>query len=342
MGNDGGIIPSPFDSTMRRWCARDLAIRVYREAPYDGSMSKDVFLSGASGFVGSAVLSELLGRGRGVHALAHRGPVQGGDGRVRRFSGGILDDSALDAAMVGCDAAIHLVGIIAENPSKGVTFDRIHRLGTRKVVEAAKRAGIKRYVHMSAAGVRADAKSLYHQSKFAAEQIVRDSGLDWTIFRPSLIHGPGGGFVEMEIAWARGKALPFVAMPYFGAGVLGLRGGGMLQPIFVRDVARAFVDALENPVAIGRVYELGGALRIDWPGMHRMISKKVVGRPRATMAVPAWYARLLTYLVPRSWLPFDRGQVIMGLEDNTTDVEPFVRDFGWRPRGLDETVAESL
>src|SRR5262252_7117141 len=109
---------------------------------------------------------------------------------------------------------------------------------------------------MSALGTRPDAVSTYHKTKFAAEQYVRGSGLDWTIFRPSLIHGPKGEFLQMEAKWARYAAPPFLFMPYFGAGPFGTGGAGKLQPVYVKDVARAFADALSNRKTIGEIFPI--------------------------------------------------------------------------------------
>jgi NADH dehydrogenase len=213
-----------------------------------------VFVSGGSGFVGTAVIEELLSRGHSVNALVHRGNLRVTVGDVRVVRGDLFDRAALDECLRGCDAVVHLVGIIMERPSRGVTFERIHFKGTRNVVDAAKRNDVRRYVHMSALGTRPDAVSNYHKTKYRAEQYVRSSGLDWTILRPSLIHGPAGEFMRMEANWARHKAPPFLFMPYFGGGLLGRGGAGMLQPVYVNDVARAFVDALDNPKTVGEVY----------------------------------------------------------------------------------------
>src|SRR5688500_15096177 len=163
-----------------------------------------VFVTGGSGFVGSAVLDELLSRGYQVKALVNRRKLDRSD--VQLIEGGLFNDKALDEGMRGCDAVIHLVGIIMQRPSKGITFERMHIQGTRHVVDAAKRNGVKRYVHMSALGTRRDAVSDYHRTKFRAEEYVRASALDWTIFRPSFIHGPRGEFMQMEAKWARRKA----------------------------------------------------------------------------------------------------------------------------------------
>jgi nucleoside-diphosphate-sugar epimerase len=300
-----------------------------------------VFVTGGSGFVGSAVIDALLARGYGVNALVNRRQLTGRpQDAVRSIKGGLFDPAALDEGIAGAEAVVHLVGIIMERPSRGVTFERIHFEGTRAVVDAALRNGVRRYVQMSALGVRPDAVSTYHKTKYRAEQYVRASGLDWTIIRPSLIHGPGGEFMRMEANWARRKAPPFLFMPYFGAGPFGRGGAGMLQPVHVDDVARAFVDSLANPKTIGEVYPLGGPDRLTWPQLHRTCARAVVGRERRVIALPAWYAKLLTAVVPRALLPFNRDQVIMSHEDNTCDLTKFRRDFGWDPRPFEPTLSE--
>jgi NADH dehydrogenase len=225
-----------------------------------------------------------------------------------------------------------------EKRSKGVTFERIHYRGTQRVVDATVRNGVKRYVHMSALGTRPDAESNYHKTKYRAEEYVRASGLGWTIFRPSMIHGPRGELMRMEAKWARGAAPPFLFMPYFGAGAFGRRGAGMLQPVYVKDVARAFVDALEKPATVGEIFPLAGPDRLTWPELHRAVAQAVVGRNRWIMPLPVWKAKLLTHVVPGSLLGFNRDQVTMSREDNTTDLSKFEDAFGWRPEGFEQSL----
>lgn len=301
-------------------------------------MPAEVFVSGGSGFVGSAVIAELLGRGCRVSALARRGNVLRSD-CVRVTRGNVFDSTVLNEAVAGCDAAIHLIGIIMERPRAGLTFERMHVEATRAVIEAAKRAGIRRFIHMSALGARPDAPAAYHRTKFAAEQLVRESGLDWTIFRPSLIHGPGG-FMAMEAGWAGHKSPPFFAMPYFGRGLLGLGGSGIIQPIFVGDVARAFVEAMDNPRSVKKQYELAGPDRFTWPQFHRAATRLLVGRERLTFPMPVWAAKLYAAMGIAPLLGFNRDQVIMSQEDNTAETTPFEADFGWKPRTLADTVPQ--
>ncbi len=295
-----------------------------------------IFVTGGSGFVGSAVIEELVARHYSVTALVNRAPLTAGEGIARSATGSLFDPPSLDAGIRGCDAVIHLVGIIMEKPSKGMTFQRIHFEGTRNVVDAAKRNGVRRFIQMSALGTRPDAVSDYHRTKYQAEECVRASGLDWTIFRPSLIHGPQGEFMRMEAMWARKRApfpvlfMPF--MPYFGAGMLGFGGAGKLQPVFVKDVARAFVDSLENRKTVGEVYLLAGPDVLTWPELHRTVAQAVVGKRRMVLPIPVWAGKLYAAVGIAPILGFNRDQVVMSQEDNTADLTKFKSDFGWDPQ----------
>jgi uncharacterized protein YbjT (DUF2867 family) len=295
-------------------------------------------VTGAGGFVGSSVLKHLLDRGFSINALVHSRPIDPAGGRVRSIRGDLFDSAALDQAVSGCAAVCHLVGIIAEQPRQGVTFQHMHVDGTRAILDAAARNGVRRYIHMSALGTRPDGVSQYHRTKWAAEQLVRASGLDWTIFRPSLIHGPRAELMAMMAAWSRGKASPFLYMPYFAGGLFGHGRVGKVQPVFVEDVARAFAEATDNPASIGNAYDSVGPDVLTWPALNRACSVAIVGKARATLPMPAWLAHTLAAITPAKLLPFNDDQITMALEDGVGDPGPFTRDFGWPPTGFESSL----
>lgn len=295
-----------------------------------------IFVTGGGGFVGRAVLDELLGRGHAVSALVHQRAIDRPG--VANVYGGLSDANTLARAATGCGAAVHLVGIIREQGPQ--TFEAVHVRGTEAVVKAAKDAGVRRLVYISALGASATSASRYSTTKFAAEEIVRNSGLDWTIFRPSVIHGPDGEFVNMVAGFARGDRLPYAFMPYFGVGLTG-HTPRKLQPVDVRDVGRAVADAVERPELIGQTVNLVGSQVVDWRQVYQVIGEAATATPRPTVGLPVWYARVLAALLPKAWLPFNKSQVVMAGEDNVADVAETIRQLGWTPRPFATAFRES-
>ena len=301
----------------------------------DKSIHSPVFVTGGSGFVGSAVVDELLARGHSVHALTNRKSID--KPGVTSFRGDLFDSAVVKAAMAGCAAVIHLVGIIRESGTQ--TFDRIHVEGTRQMLEQAKAMNIPRFVYQSALGAKAESASRYSTTKFAAENLVRQSRLDWTIFRPSVIFGPNGDFVKMVAGFAEGKALPYVFMPYFGVGLIG-NTPRRLQPVDVQDVARAIADAVDRPELTGQTVNLVGSQVADWRQMYQVIGETVTPHPRPAVGLPVWYGKVLTALLPAAWLPFNKSQVVMAGEDNVADVAETARQLGWTPRPFAQAFRE--
>lgn len=283
-----------------------------------------VLLTGATGFVGSHILHRLLAQGYHVHALVRKPrTLNPPHPHITEFVGSVTDPASLRLAATGCASAIHLVGIIDEKHS---TFEEIHVAGTRNVLDALKKNGdVEKYVHMSALGTRPAAASRYHQTKWQAEEAVRESGLPYTIFRPSLIFGRGGEFSQMLKDWSLGKSPPYFFMPFFGQGLLGQSNANRLQPMHIENVVSVFIDALTNPVTLNKTYDIAGPDTFSWRELLTTASRIFRGTPKIAIGIPAWYAKLLASLpLP---LPFNKDQVIMSQEDNTADIAPMLRDF---------------
>ncbi|HZD93726.1 MAG TPA: complex I NDUFA9 subunit family protein, partial [Candidatus Sulfotelmatobacter sp.] len=208
-----------------------------------------VLLTGATGFVGRHMLSRLVDEGHSVHALV-RDPAKAAGLAANGISlvpGDVVSGTGLEQGMQGCDAVVHLVGIIMEKGAN--TFERVHHLGTRNVVEAAKRSGIRRFIQMSALGVRASGVAAYQTTKWLGEEEVRKSGIPYCILRPSLIFGPGDGFITQMIATMRSAP---ILRPVPG------NGSPRFRPIFIDDVTACFVQALGSEAATNQTIELGG------------------------------------------------------------------------------------
>jgi uncharacterized protein YbjT (DUF2867 family) len=294
-----------------------------------------VFLTGATGFVGKHMLERLLVEGYAVRA-ALRG-LAGQKARVVTHSqnvgrkddfqwvhGDIVEGTRLDEGMQGCDAVIHLVGIIVEKGTN--TFERVHHLGTRNVVEAAKRTGIKRFVQMSALGVRADGVAPYQTTKWKGEEEVRQSGISFCILRPSLIFGQGDGFVTQMMATMRSAPL-FRPVPGDGT--------PKFRPIAVEDVTTCFARALTYETATNQMIDLGGADELTLNEVLAEIARCAgVRKPAVHIPMPLMMAgaRVAQKLLKNP--PVTVDQLRMLLEGSTCDIEPMKRIFSINPRGF--------
>lgn len=268
-----------------------------------------IFIAGGTGFVGGHVSKELLQRGHELVLLSHSrsGAAEAG---VTFVKGDVVDPASYSTAMKGCDAVINLVGIIREFPAKQITFERLHVEATQSMVQAAQHAGVLRYLQMSALGTRLNAVSGYHRSKWRAEEIVRGSGLAWSIFRPSLIFGPKDAFVNMLASNLRLAPI----MPTMGD------GNYRLQPIHGSDVARCFADALEKPETAGQTYELCGEDRMTYRQLLDAIAEAMgKGRPWKPALPLGLMKPVIKTLQGVSLFPITMDQLQMLLEENICD-----------------------
>ncbi|MGH7393266.1 MAG: complex I NDUFA9 subunit family protein [Candidatus Rokuibacteriota bacterium] len=295
-----------------------------------------VFVTGATGFVGRAVVHALCAEGYIARCLVRRGSEGDlqGLGGLERVEGDVLVRHGLDEDIAGCQAVIHLVGIIREAPTRGVTFENVHTQGTRNVLDAAIAAGVRRFVHMSALGSRAGAPARYHRTKWAAEEAVRGSGLAWTIFRPSIIYGRGDGFVTMLARMVR--RLPVV--PVLGT------GRGLLQPVPVEQVGEAFARALARSVSEKQTYDVAGPDRVTMLELLDLIGA-ALGRRRVRKAhVPLSLVRpVARVLHALPGFPVTPDQLLMLEANNVGDPAAFYQHFGIEPlplrRGIERTLA---
>ncbi|HMF90733.1 MAG TPA: complex I NDUFA9 subunit family protein [Candidatus Angelobacter sp.] len=295
-----------------------------------------VFLTGGTGFVGRHMLKRLLVDGHSVGELLRFSDGQ--KARLMAFSGmppdwkerftvapgDVVTGAGLDQGMQGCDAVIHLVGIIMEKGKN--TFEAVHHLGTRNVVEAAKRKGVKRFIHMSALGVRADGVAAYQTSKWKGEEEVRTSGVPYCILRPSLIFGQGDGFVTQMMDTMR-KAPLFRPVPGDGS--------PKYRPVSIDDVTTCFVRALTTEAATNQTVELGGADELSLNDVLKEIARVAgVRKPAVHIPLPLMFAgaALAQTLLPNP--PVTVDQLRMLREGSTCDIAPMKRIFGIQPKGF--------
>lgn len=289
-----------------------------------------IAVTGATGFVGRAVVKQALAEGYRVRAIV-RDPREAADLGCELFHGNVLYAPALAGAFADVKCVIHLVGIIAEKQEN--TFDRVHREATENVIAEAKQAGVKRFIHMSALGTRAEGRSQYHQTKWAGEEAVRKSGLAWTIFRPSLVYGPGNKSISVLAKVA--KWLPVV--PVLGT------GESKVQPVAVDVVAKSFVTAVRTDEAVQKTYDLCGPAAFTWNELYdKLLAVQGLRKPKLHLPLPVArvQACLMEKLLPNP--PFTRDQLIMTGEDNTGNPQPAEQMFALSQEAFEQGLPASL
>ena len=295
---------------------------------------KTIAVAGSTGFLGRHVVTELLSRGWNVRALARdvdRASESLNTGEAGEalevVAGDAFDRDALARLCAGADAMVNCIGIIRE-ASGGQTFERIHVRATQRLVEACKAASVDRFIQISALGVRDEAPTPYFRSKFESEMALRNSGLGWTILRPSMILGEGSEFVTMAQGWVTGKQAPHLFVPYFQRHVSGPPIPGIakledpkLQPIAVEDVAKAVAESIAREEANGELYHLTGPETMTMPEILERIKESTPlakNLPMVPMphSVAANIAKAAKAVGLRDALPFDYGMAIMASEDS--------------------------
>jgi NADH dehydrogenase len=294
-----------------------------------------VFITGGTGFVGREVVRQLLAAGHEPVCLVRPGsegklPTRQ---RLEIRHGDVTEPASLDGALRGCQAVIHLVGIIREFPERGVTFDRLHRQATANLVAAAEAQQVMRFLHMSSNGVGEKAATGYYRSKWQAEQILRGSGLGWTIFRPSVIFGAEDDFCNRLAELVR--RLPVV--PVIGDGRY------LIAPVAVEDVAAGFVAALATPASEGRIYSVCGLESYSFDELLNQIGR-ALGRSRVSKAHhPLFLAKpLVASLQFLPGFPLTSDQLTMLVAGNVCDPQPWMADFAIQPRPFAETISRQF
>lgn len=294
---------------------------------------ESICLIGGTGFVGRSIAEHACGQGLRVRVVTRSEP------RARELL--VLptleamladpnDEKSLARAFENIDAVVNLVGIL--HPSRGASFESAHVELPRKIARAARSAGVRRLLHMSALGASPDGPSEYLRSKGRGEAAVRESAQDLavTIFRPSVIFGEHDRFLNMLATLVRF----FPVIPLGGA-------HARFQPVWVEDVARCFVAALGDPRTFGRSYDLAGPRVLTLEEMVRFVAAALGRNPRI-VALPDALASLQAFAfehLPGKLLTRDN---LRSMSVANVAGAPFPTVFGFEPSSLESIAAEYL
>ena len=288
-----------------------------------------VALFGGTGFVGTHITEELINN--------HHDPVllvrPGSENKVYLPDkchvniGDITDFESIEQTINNTDAVIYNIGIIRQFPKKGITFEAMHFEGARHCMEAAERLGVKRFILMSANGVKYDGTG-YQSTKFLAEQYLKNTELEWTIFRPSLIFGDPKGKQEFCSQLRDDMlSLPLPAPLFFEGLIPWTAGQFEMSPIHIKDVASIFVKAKKKKKTICKIYDLGGPEAYNWIELIDIIST-ASGKKKWKIPAPVTPIKLVANIFDRfPFFPITKDQLTMLLEGNTCDSTNSFKDF---------------
>jgi uncharacterized protein YbjT (DUF2867 family) len=303
-----------------------------------------VAIFGGTGFVGGYIIDELVAQGHQPRVL-----VRGGSEHKLRqaeacvpVSGDIGDEDALRETLSGVETAIYLIGILRERPDLGVTFEALQYEGARRVIDLAQELGVGRVLLMSANGVKPDGTA-YQRTKFRAEDYLRDSRLEWTIFRPSVVFGDPRGRMEFATQLYRDVIRSPLPAPLFHEGLLPFGAGSFrLSPVHASDVAAAFVRSLELPAAAGQVYRLCGPDALEWRTILEIIAA-AGGRRKLYLPAPAWAVNTVAGMLERfAFFPVTRDQISMLLEGNACAPADLREGLGIEPTPFNQETLRYL
>jgi uncharacterized protein YbjT (DUF2867 family) len=294
-----------------------------------------ILVTGGTGFVGPKIVHALRARDLPVRCLVReraRGKTLESWG-CELAEGDVTDADSVRRAVAGCDTVVHLVAIIQGKPAD---FERIMTGGTRNMLTAAREAGARRFVLMSALGTEEPTEDSvpYFRTKWEMEQAVKASELPYTIFRPSFVFGKDGGVLPTFMRLARVAPVTPIIGP----------GTQRSQPIWVENVASYFARAVDLPEAENRTFELGGPDVVTWNELYDRI-KRAVGKRRPSIHLPFGFMRLNAALLEKlpGPTPVTRDQVRM-LEgpDNVVSNDDARQTFAIDLVPLDEQLRRAV
>jgi len=292
---------------------------------------------GGTGFVGSYIIDNLIESQYTPRVLVReqsKKKIISAD-KCDVVIGDIFDEEAIREVISGVDAVIYTIGLIREFPSLGVTFEKLHFEGAVKCMDLTSEAGVKRFILMSANGVCPDGTG-YQKTKWMSEQYLKNTDLDWTIFRPSTIFGNPRGEGRPEF-FTQLKSdlidLPLPA-PLFHQGLLPFNAGSFLMsPIHIKDVAQFFVKSIKEEKYYGQVFELGNENH-TWKEMLKMLTA-ALNKNKLMIPAPIGPVMAVASVLDRfSWFPATKDQLTMLAEGNTCDSSKLFADFEIEPTPL--------
>lgn len=276
----------------------------------------NIAVFGATGFVGNYIIESLIKNDHNPIALVRNGSQKKLRSKVEIIIGNLDDTDVINQLLSKVDAVIYNIGIIREFPKKGITYENAHFKNLCKIIDASKANNIQRFILMSANGIDNN-ETGYQSSKLRGEKYLKESNLDWTIFRPSLIYGNPKGGIEFcsQLKWDM-ISLPIPA-PSFYSGLLPINSGNFrMSPIHVKNVSDFFAKAIDRQNTFHKTYMLGGSTSFTWNEIIKIIAS-ASRKNKWIIPAPVLPIKLLAKIFQQfSWFPITSDQITMLLQGN--------------------------
>jgi len=295
-----------------------------------------ILITGATGYIGRHLVARLVAQGERPRCLVremdrakHILPAD----KVELVQGAITSPASLDAAVQGVDTIVHAAFLTADRKqSAGNEYEKTNVQGTANLIQAAKKAGVKRVIEIGGLGTRPDKPGSYMQGRYLAEKMLKESGLDWTIIQPSVLFGKNAPFIKGLVDLIRTSPV----VPLIGGGKI------MFQPIYVEDVVTVIIKVLEDPVSTAnKTYTIGGPAYYSFTqiidALLQATHKQRIKVPAPTSLVGIG-ATVMEAVLPKP--PLTKAAMALFTFDNTTDLRSVERDFGFTPTSFTTYLKE--
>ena len=295
-----------------------------------------ILITGATGYIGRQLVIRLAAQGERPRCLVremNRAKRILPADKVELVQGATTSPASLDAAVQGVDTIVHAAFLTADRKqSAGNEYEKTNVQGTANLIQAAKKAGVKRVIEIGGLGTRPDKPGSYMQGRYLAEKMLKESGLDWTIIQPSVLFGKNAPFIKGLVDLIRTSPV----VPLIGGGKI------MFQPIYVEDVVTVIIKVLEDPVSTAnKTYTIGGPAYYSFTqiidALLQATHKQRIKVPAPTSLVGVG-AAVMEAVLPKP--PLTKAAMALFTFDNTTDLRSVERDFGFTPTSFTTYLKE--
>lgn len=290
--------------------------------------SRAILVTGGTGNIGSALVKRLIESGSKVRVLTlsddplkYRLENTG----VEIFYGDVSNKESLSGICTGIDTVLHLAAVLLSNDVS--VFDRVNIMGTQNILQAARQNNVRHFIHVSSASVVYPRTTPYSLSKRVAERLVKESGVPWTIVRPTLVYSEDG---SLEFNMFLDYLLKFPIIPFIGA------GQALKRPVYVDDLIDAFVKLAAIPDGTGKIYNFSGKNAISMIDFARLCLLLSGYENKPILIIPEWICIIAARLMKKYMKnPVLKWNMIAGVvQDADLDPSDTINDLGYAPHDL--------